>query len=62
MGDWEGGSQGRIYVYLQLIHTVVRQKQAQHCKVIIIQLKIKILKNAKHFFVATSLCTYVNLL
>ena len=37
MGDWEGGSQGRIYVYLQLIHTVVRQKPAQHCKVIILQ-------------------------
>ena len=30
-----------IYVYLWLIHIVVRQKPAQHCKAIILQLKIK---------------------
>ena len=30
-----------IYVYLLLIHTVVQQKSKQHCKAIILQLKIK---------------------
>ena len=35
---WEG-----IYIYLWLIHVVVWQKPIQHCKVIILQLKI--LKN-----------------
>ena len=30
-----------MYVYLQLIHTVVQQKLAQHCKAIILQLKKK---------------------
>ena len=33
-----------IYVYLQLIHSVVRQKPTQNCKAIILQLKIKIKK------------------
>ena len=28
-----------IYVYLQLIHIVVQQKLAKHCKAIILQLK-----------------------
>ena len=32
----EGGDMG-IYVYLQLIHFVVQQKLAQHCKAIILQ-------------------------
>ena len=32
---------GAIYVYLQLIHTVVQLKPTQHCKVIILQLKNK---------------------
>ena len=30
-----------IYVYLQLSHVVVQQKSTQHCKAIILQLKIK---------------------
>ena len=30
--QWEGGSREGIYVYIQLIHTVVRQKVTQHCK------------------------------
>ena len=41
--EWEvGGSFKRegTYVYLWLIHTVVRQKPTQHCKAIILQLKI----------------------
>ena len=37
---WEGGSRERgIYVYLWLIHILVWQKLAQHCKSIILQLK-----------------------
>jgi len=36
---WDGGLGGRferkgIYVYIQLIHSVVQQKLTQHCKVI----------------------------
>ena len=30
----------RIYVYLRLIHDVIRQKPTQHCKEIILQLQI----------------------
>ena len=30
----------RIYVYLWLTHVVVQQKRIQHCKAIILQLKI----------------------
>ena len=30
-----------MYVYIQLIHFVVHQKVAQHCKAIVLQLKIK---------------------
>ena len=30
----------RTYVYLLLVHVVVWQKPTQHCKVIILQLKI----------------------
>ena len=33
-----------IYAYLQLIHSVVRQKPRQNCKTTILQLKIKIKK------------------
>ena len=33
-----------IYVYLWLIHVVVRQKPIQHCKAIILQLKINFQK------------------
>lgn len=44
---WDGGGQeevsrgGGIYVYLYLIHVVTQQKLSQHCKVIILQLKVK---------------------
>ena len=43
------GVQGRVkregtYVYLRLSHTVVWQKSAQHCKAIILQLKINLKK------------------
>ena len=50
MGErgWEarergGGRLGRegVDIYLQLIHVVVQQKLAQHCKAVILQLKIK---------------------
>ena len=30
-----------IYVYLYLIHVLIQQRQIQHCKAIILQLKIK---------------------
>jgi len=45
--EWEvGGSFLRegAYVYLWLIHADVWQKQAQHCKAIILQLKVNKLK------------------
>ena len=32
----EGGDMG-IYVYVQLIHFVIKQKLTQHCKAIILQ-------------------------
>ena len=32
----DGGDMG-IYVYIQLIHSVVQQKLIQHCKAIILQ-------------------------
>ena len=42
---WEYGGrkarEGGDYVQLQLYHTVVEQKTTQHCKAIILQLKIK---------------------
>ena len=38
---WEGGSGEKGHVYLRLIHTVEWQKATQHCKAIILQLKIK---------------------
>ena len=43
---WDRGGMGRrskregIYVYVQLIHAVVQQKLTQHCKALILQLKI----------------------
>ena len=38
---WEaGGRQEGTYVYLWLIHVDVWQKPTQHCKAIILQLKI----------------------
>jgi len=30
-----------IYIYIQLIHFAVKQKQTQHCKAIILKLKKK---------------------
>ena len=42
--EWDGGVGGckreGIFVYLWLIHTVIRQKPTQNCKAIILQLKI----------------------
>ena len=37
LAEWDGGGEGSvdrkgIYVYLQLIHTVIQQKLTQHCK------------------------------
>ena len=49
---WGGGRMGGrvkregIYVYILLIHVIVQQKLIQHCKAIILQLKIN-LKNEK---------------
>ena len=43
MGVGEGGSRGRE-LYLQLIHAIVWQKPTEHCKVIILQLKINKIK------------------
>ena len=39
-GRWEGGSRGRGYVYLWLIHVDIWQKTTKFCKAIILQLKI----------------------
>ena len=36
-----------IYLYLQLIHIAVQQKLTQHCKAIILQLKINLKINKK---------------
>ena len=44
MGRREGGE---IYVFLWLIHNVMQQKPAQHCKAIILQLKINFKKRTK---------------
>ena len=44
--EWDGRRGERevqvegTYVYLRLIHVVISQKTAQHCKAIILQLKI----------------------
>ena len=44
--EWDAGRGGGrfnregTYVYLRLIHVVIWQKPAQHCKAIILQLKI----------------------
>ena len=41
-GGWGGRLKREdIYVYLWLIHVFVWQKPTQHCKAIILQLKIK---------------------
>ena len=47
MGAGRGFKRDGTYVYLWLILTVVRQKPTQHCKVIILQLKINLKKNTK---------------
>ena len=36
-----GGSRGRGYIYIYMICSVIGQKPTQHCKAIILQLKIK---------------------
>ena len=43
MGAGEGGSGGQD-LYLKLIHAIVWQKPTEHCKVIILQLKINKIK------------------
>ena len=51
--DWNAGWGGREdqkggdIVYLTLLHIVVRQKPTQHCKAIILQLKINFKKVRK---------------
>ena len=37
----------RVYVYIWLIHIAVQKKPTQHCKAIILQLKINFKKNKK---------------
>ena len=47
---WVGGrfkSEG-TYAYLWLIHTVIGQKPTQHCKTIILQLKINVKKTEEN--------------
>ena len=49
-GGWEVGRRFKregTYVYLWLIHADVWQKPTQHCKAIIVQLKIKLKKILK---------------
>jgi len=43
---WEGERLKRegTYVYLELIHAVLQKKPTQHCKAIILQLKINFKK------------------
>ena len=53
MRGWEGGSKGREICIL-MIHFVVQQKPTQHCKAIILQLKINF-KNAYPFCLGISL-------
>ena len=45
VGDGGRFRKERSYVYLWLIHIDVWQKPTQHCKAIILQLKIKFLKS-----------------
>ena len=40
-----------IYVWLWQIHIVVQQKPTQHCKAIILHLKINLKKNRMHIYV-----------
>ena len=37
-----------IYIYLWLIHVAIQQKPTQHCKSIILQLKISFKKRTEH--------------
>ena len=42
-GEESGGreaQEGGVDIYMELIHVVVQQKLTQHCKAIILQLKI----------------------
>ena len=41
VGDGREVQEERDYVHLWLIHVDIRQKPTQHCKTIILQLKIK---------------------
>ena len=42
---WNRGKREGLYVYLWLIHVVIQQKPTQHCKAIILQLKINLKNN-----------------
>ena len=44
---WGEGSRGRRHEYLRLLHVTVWQKPTQHCKAIILQLKVKNKKKEK---------------
>ena len=47
-GSWEGASKGRGYLYtLRFIHFEVLQKTTKFCKVIILQLKNKLILKTK---------------
>ena len=39
-GGVKGLKREGIYAYIELIHAVIQQKLTQHCKAIILQLKI----------------------
>ena len=41
LGEKDGGSGIYIFIYLELIYTVVQQEIMQHCKAFILQLKNK---------------------
>ena len=47
-GAWELKMEG-IYVYLWLIHVAIWQKPTQHCKAVILRLKINLKKERKNF-------------
>ena len=50
----------RTYKYLRLIHAVVSQKTTQHCKAIILQLKINFKKNIMGKNLQTEFCRFLN--
>ena len=55
------GKREGTYVYLWLIHVDVEQKPTQHCKAIILQLKINYIKKEPYRIKTLPPCSYVNL-